>query len=293
MSRVLVGVIANDSARYSLFASCVTNLIIPDGGKVEWVIGGDWCGARNTLAQLCLDEGYDYLWFMDDDHAFPPNMLVKLLAHEKKLVTPICLTRQPPFPPVQYTERLEDGTGYLPVPFSATDTEGLVELEAGGCAGMLIHRDVLASIEAPWFEYGDVSEDLLFCQRAKEAGFEIWCDLTCRLGHITTATVYPAVIDGEWVTGLTIGKDLTLTVHTAEQMLKEQEKEAVGSGKPWPWQLRRVLTDEVFVEFFAAPGERIYWQPETPDVAPTGLVQWWVDDGTGFHSVGDPYTYDR
>lgn len=207
----LVGIIANDSARYSLFASCVTNLRAPYGSKVEWLIGGDWCGARNKLVRMTLDEGYDWLWFMDDDHAFAPTVLEGLLAHDLPLVTPVCLTRVAPFQPVTYTEKVGENL-YLPIPLTDHPEEGLVRLEAGGCAGMLIRREVLEAVEPPWFEYTDRSEDIVFCEKAKAAGFEIYCDLSARLGHITTAVVWPAISDGEWVTGLTVGREMNLFV---------------------------------------------------------------------------------
>lgn len=211
MSGGLVGIIANDSARYSLFASCVTNLRTPPGSKVEWTIGGDWCGARNKLAQATLDEGYEWLWFMDDDHAFAPGILDALVQHDLPLVVPVCLTRVAPFQPVTYTEKVADNL-YLPIPLVDHPEEGLVKLEAGGCAGMLIRRSVLESIEPPWFEYTDRSEDIVFCEKAKAAGFEIYADLSARLGHITTAVVWPAINAGEWVTGITVGRDMNLFV---------------------------------------------------------------------------------
>lgn len=221
----LVGIIANDSARYSLFASCVTKLDVPEGTDVEWLIGGDWCGARNTLCEMVLEGEHEWLWFMDDDHAFPPSLLTKLLRHDLPLVNPVCLTRIAPFPPVTYTEKIAENV-YLPIPLSTSPTDGLVELEAGGCAGMLIRRDVIEAIERPWFEYTDRSEDIVFCEKAKAAGFKIHCDLSARLGHITTAVVWPAVSDDTWVTGITVGRDLQLVVPVAE--LQPQEEPAAA-----------------------------------------------------------------
>lgn len=220
MSGGLVGIIANDSARFSLFASCVTKLDTPDGWDVEWLIGGDWCGARNTLAAMTLESDREWLWFMDDDHAFPPNLLLRMLRrallNNLDLVAPICLTRVAPFEPVTYTEKVAENL-YLPIPLSTAPESGVVELEAGGCAGMLIRRSVLEAIEPPWFEYTDRSEDIVFCEKAKAAGFRLWADLGARLGHITTAVVWPAVNDGEWVTGVTVGRDLNLFIPTADQ----------------------------------------------------------------------------
>ncbi len=211
----LIAIIANDSARYSLFSSCVTKLELPDGFQLEWLIGGDWCGARNSLGQIMLDEGFDYLWFMDDDHAFAPDILTKLLRHDKDIVMPVCLTRVTPFAPVEFTERVGDDR-YLPIYLPDYPENALVEVIAGGTAGMLIKREVFEAIpntkEKPWFEYGSASEDILFCNKAKEAGFELWCDLSVRLGHITTAVVWPAPHEGSWGVGFNIGRDTNIVV---------------------------------------------------------------------------------
>jgi hypothetical protein len=305
----IVGVIANDSARYSLFSSCIDQLHLPDGWRKEWVIGGDWCDARNQLCQMVLDEGYSHLWFMDDDHAFPPEILTRLLAHDVPLVTPVCLTRVYPFNPVQYVAG-DDGGKTLPLPLSQQATDGLVEIAAGGCAGMLIRADVIRATEkqyaedidrdgtshrkakVPWFEYSDQSEDVLFCGKAKAAGFKLYTDLSVRLGHITTAVVWPAVKDGVWTTGLNIGRDLALTVDTFEGFLEKQEEES--QKEPWwIWKLTPELNPEkVIYKAVLAPWNQMAWEPPY-DAVPKGVLQGWVDeqDGNGFHPVGDPYTY--
>jgi hypothetical protein len=285
MSNGLVGIIANDFARVSIFTACVLKLEVPDGWKKEMLIGGDWCGARNELCQQVLDDGHSHLWFMDDDHAFPPQMLHKLVAHDKPLVTPICLTRVHPFKPVQYTEKLDGEFQYLPIPLSKADTDGLVEIQAGGCAGMLIRRDVIEAIDQPWFEYADRSEDIIFCEKAKAAGFDLYADLSLRLGHVTTAVVWPAVDGDKWVTGLNVG-DLQLTVETADLQV----------GQWWTWELRFEkdgVSTPSFITLERSPNEPVNWQPDLGHV-PNGVMQWWLDknDGDGSHPVGDPFTYE-
>ena len=210
----LVGIIANDAARFSLFSSCVLKMRVPEGTKIEFLIGGDWCGARNDLVRQAIEEEHDWLWFMDDDHAFPPNLLERLIAHELPLVMPICLQRVFPFAPVSYVDH--DGERYVPINPNEYDG-GLVEIKAGGCAGMLIRREVLLAVEEPWFEYADRSEDIIFCEKARDAGFPLHVDLDAKLGHITTAVVWPAVNDGEWQTGFTIGHELNLVAPFAMQ----------------------------------------------------------------------------
>lgn len=217
----LVGVIANDFARVSAFTSSMNYLArygMPEGADIEHLIGGDWCGARNDLAQMTLDGNYDWLWFMDDDHAFTPDLLFKLLRHDKPLTVPVCLMRTPPFQPVTFVERNEENKyQYLPAYMPDMPAGGLIELQAGGCAGMLIKREVLEAIEPPWFEYTDRSEDIIFCEKAKAAGFGIYCDLEARLGHVTTAVVWPSTTEaGDWLIGLTIGGQMNLVIPFSE-----------------------------------------------------------------------------
>lgn len=246
--KALVGIISNDAARFSEFWSCVLRLKIPAGSVKENVIGGDWCSARNELAQRCLDEDYDYLWFMDDDHSFGPDLLQKLLEaainYDLPIVNPLCTTRTAPFHLVTFAANPdpESTDRYLPISLEGLPGEGIVELEAGGCAGMLIRRDVLEATDARkipqpihrewikkadtgyWFEYGERSEDIVFCEKAKKAGFKIHADLSARLGHITTAVVMPGMQDGEWITGVTVGRDLQMVIPRAEDLIEQQEE---------------------------------------------------------------------
>ena len=222
----VVGILGNDSARYSAFWACADKLILPEGWRKEMLIGGDWCGARNTLCQYVLDSGAEHLWFMDDDHTFAPEILLKLTRWEKELVVPVCLMRSAPFMPVTFAERLEDdengNSRYLPVHYPDHEDSGLIMLEAGGCAGMLIHRNVLEAMEPPWFEYGFASEDLLFCQKAQELGFVLYCDLSARIGHITTAEIWPATnAGGEWCVGINVGRDCNLIVPWPENAIEK------------------------------------------------------------------------
>lgn len=227
---ILVGIIANDAARFSLFASCVTQLDTTGlDAEIEWLIGGDWCGARNTLARMMLDRSCSHLWFMDDDHAFAPDLLQRLAAHDVAMVNPLCLARIAPFPFVTYTQKVAENQ--YTIDTDSLPPTGLVELQAGGCAGMLIRRDVLEAIPEPWFEYTDRSEDIVFCEKAKAAGFTIYGDTAARLGHITTAVVYPDLTEDGWMTRLKIGGGLDLFVSPASHWVEEGDPSG-GSTPP-------------------------------------------------------------
>jgi len=61
----------------------------------------------------------------------------------------------------------------------------LIECDAVATGAMLIHRSVLEKMKKPIFEYEEmaISEDLMFCRKAKEDGFPIYCDLSTICGH--------------------------------------------------------------------------------------------------------------
>jgi len=240
---------------------------------------------------MVLDEGYDHLWFMDDDHAFAPSMLEKLTVHDEALITPICLTRVHPFSPVQYVEKIEGDFQYLPIPLAESASNGLVEIQAGGCAGMLIRRDVIEAIEPPWFEYTDRSEDIVFCEKAKAAGFKLFADLSVRLGHITTAVVEPAIRDEQWMTGLTIGRDFRVVVDTDGNVISELPGKP-AQAQTWVWTLVHIVTNQTINQLFLPAGTPFNWQPPLGR-EPLGVYQWYCDEGLGEgpKPVGDPFSF--
>ena len=271
MSKGLIGVVANANARYSEFGFCIDVLDKPDGWDKTWSIGLDYVGSRNDLVQYVLDNDYTHLWFMDDDHSFAPDLLTRLLAWDKPLVTPVCLTKTWPFLPCVYPNKLPEGEHqYLPLDFEGAEPSGLIEIEAGGCAGMLIRRDVLESVSAPWFEHADVGEDILFCQKAKDAGFRLYADLGAILGHITVAVVQPSYDEENgWTTGVRVGNELRLVVPFWSQLLAAQESDPRNQDdNPHPDALPPAV--DVPSEHPASEAERIeIWADE--QVPP----RWW------------------
>lgn len=197
-----VAVSADEAGRYTQFAMAMQGLRLPAGTKTIWQMGNDIAGNRN---RACADMLGGWLWFIDDDHAFPSNIVARLLAHDVDIVAPVVLRRQQPFLTVACkNDEILDLRDH--------EADGLVEVEATGSAGMLIRRNVLETLGSPWFELGNgVSEDVAFCQKARAAGFKIHVDLGVRMGHITTCAVWP-VHDSEhgWVTGFTIADGFQL-----------------------------------------------------------------------------------
>ena len=164
---------------------------------VTWARGADIANSRNRLARHM--DG-DWLWFLDDDHDFTPDLLPRLLLRDVDIVAPVVLSKVPPFSPVCYRD-IGD-----PIPLSELPNDELVEVAATGTAGMLIRRRVFDTLDDPWFETGRIhadtlGEDLHFCVKAREAGFKVHVDTGAWLGHLTTTSVRP-VMGEQWDVGL-------------------------------------------------------------------------------------------
>ena len=114
-----------------------------------------------------------------------------LLKHNVDVVVPVVLMRQRPFYPV--ARMSEDEV------IDWKQASGLVEIHSAGTAGMLIRRKVLDqwhhAYGGPAFERAPVSEDYLFCERLREIGVPIHCDLGSRLGHLTSTSIWPGHTD--------------------------------------------------------------------------------------------------
>lgn len=142
--------------------------------------------ARGTLVEGALDWGADYLFFLDADHIFPANALLRLLAHSKPVAacnhptrsdnpTPTTKTHQGELvytTPEKVQKRLVEQVGFIGM--------GMVLVQAG----------VVRNLPRPLFAYEDdeSGEDSFFCRRLTAAGVPILVDhaLSAEVRHIHT-----------------------------------------------------------------------------------------------------------
>ena len=213
-----VGIVASDTGRYTLFSVALTQMASPPNTQLDWAISTDIAGARNSIVQRALDAGSEWVFFMDDDHVYPPDILTRLLAQDMDMVCAMYLRRQGTFSPVAASHRSDDGL-YDSIDLTKLPNKGLLKIWATGGAGMLVKSEVFRAIsdEPDWFEYGRVkdrdwhaSEDFIFCEKVNEAGFDIFLDLEAQLGHLAPCAIWPSWVDQEWAVGFSVADGLRL-----------------------------------------------------------------------------------
>jgi GT2 family glycosyltransferase len=134
---------------------------------------------------------YDKILWIDSDITFTPDDVIKAYKSEFDIVTGAYLLATGEA--MVYTETFGKPLTYLEV----NDLTEPIQLKGAGMGFMCVKSGVFESMPRPWFKtveaeanMGDgpfmmqiTGEDLSFCTRAIDLGFEIWLDPTIKLIH--------------------------------------------------------------------------------------------------------------
>ena len=140
--------------------------------------------ARNKLAKQAIAMGADYTMWFDSDMLFQPDTMVRLLAHNAPIVSGAYFRRSPPYHLVAFEKCDAENRKWsdLPLPTETVKCEGV----GFGC--VLVKTEVLFEVAAKystWFEpLKGFGEDLSFCWRARQCGYDILLDPTITCGHV-------------------------------------------------------------------------------------------------------------
>lgn len=151
---------------------------------VMFQVGSLIYDSRNKLATQALKMGADYTMWFDSDMIFEPDTMIKLLEHDAPIVSGAYFRRSPPYHLVAFDKC--DPTKHewsdLPLPTETVPCGGV----GFGC--VLVRTDVLLDVAAKfntWFEpIGGLGEDLAFCWRARECGYDVLLDPKVSCGHV-------------------------------------------------------------------------------------------------------------
>jgi FkbM family methyltransferase len=168
----------------------IYDLIVPSGYVTEfqYFYGYQIDQIRNLIAHWAKQ--YDYLFSVDSDIVLPNDSLIKMLNADKDIVSGLYIQRIPNTHTLEIYKPMPNG-GCTNMPIQEIQGRGLVKIAACGMGCALIKSDVFRKMPYPQFYYksaldhkNTVSEDVYFCMKASELGFEIWADETIRCDHV-------------------------------------------------------------------------------------------------------------
>jgi hypothetical protein len=177
-------------------------LQLPKDSSIAYGRGESPAKNRNTLIKLALEHEFTHILFFDDDIAMPSDTPYRLLQHDKDMVTGLYVMRNYPHRPIIFDLVLDDAR--CAFHYLEDGESGLIPIVASGLGCCLIKTEVFKKMEWPWIRLGQLdkenwNDDIDFFFRAKKLGFELYCDLDVRCGHMVTTTVIPQMLDGKWL----------------------------------------------------------------------------------------------
>ncbi len=142
--------------------------------------------ARQLAIQDAINGGFSHILMLDDDMAFPADLLVKMLEHEKDIVG------------INYCRKNPAGAtpmacGLDGVVITSKDKSGLEEVGWIGFGAVLINLQIMKDIPLPWFEVrwmeekqDFLGEDFYFCMKLRGMGAKIYIDhdISNKCAHI-------------------------------------------------------------------------------------------------------------
>lgn len=146
---------------------------------------------NNSLTEQRPFEGhitYSTLLWIDSDIAFLPEDALKLIESDKDIITGAYLLSSGEV--TVYPTMLKSGLTFDQV----KEMTDLIKIEACGLGFIAVKSGVFESLTRPWFQsawitpesgtpFPILGEDMSWCKRVTDAGFEIWFDPTVRVQH--------------------------------------------------------------------------------------------------------------
>jgi glycosyltransferase involved in cell wall biosynthesis/GT2 family glycosyltransferase len=191
VKRILIAIPTARNIEVDTFKS-IFDLDVPPGCELDfqYFYGYNVEQVRNLIAYYTIENGYDYLFSVDSDIILPKDTLTKMVAHDKDMVTGIYVQRIPGTHTIE-VYGVPEGGGMTHIPYELLKDKGLVEVAGCGFGCVLVKRKVIAGLEYPHFVYKSaidhkdtVSEDVYFCMKAREKGFQVWVDTSILCDHI-------------------------------------------------------------------------------------------------------------
>lgn len=154
----------------------------------EMTLNGDNHNSVTEQRPFKGEISYDKILWIDSDISFDPDDAIKLIKSDKDIVTGAYLLSSGEV--TVYPKMLDAGYHYEQV----KEMKDLTKVEGCGFGFLAVKQGVFESLTRPWFQstlitdkngftFPVMGEDLSWCKRVTDLGYEIWFDPTVRVTH--------------------------------------------------------------------------------------------------------------
>lgn len=151
--------------------------------------------ARNFCVQHFLNTDCTHLFFIDSDVVPPEDALEELIAPDLPVISGLYKAMKqdkdgnlvPKWTVYTYGQDENGDYGLM----TAADGRGICQISRAGAGCLIIRRDVLEAIGAPWFRFQydekgnmHIGEDIAFCANVERVGFSVYAHFDVRCKHL-------------------------------------------------------------------------------------------------------------
>ncbi len=150
----------------------------------------DVASKKQYIAEFAVEQGAQWVLYIDDDVIFPPSVLLQLMHRNKDIVGGVYWSKSEPPMPLIFK-------GHMQGSFRDWHVGDFFKVDAMGMGLTFIRTSVFKKMSKPWFSldytYQEIegrnvkdhgtTEDLYFYKKAHDYGFEVWCDTAIQAYH--------------------------------------------------------------------------------------------------------------
>jgi hypothetical protein len=137
---------------------------------------------NGLLSDFLANKSLEWILFLDSDMTPEPGTACRLLSHNVDVVGALYYSRDGKYTPMY---------GELQGEQVETSATGLRKVEWVGTGCMLIRRKVFEAMQPPYMEFlaPGLGEDVFFCRKARQLGFNVYVDTALCAGHMTALPI--------------------------------------------------------------------------------------------------------
>lgn len=157
---------------------------------------------RNIILEQVIAAGdFDYILWLDADMLYPHDIICKYLEKDFDVMGCLYFKRTTPYAPVAYIKGENPLRPFRPIDPLQLPINTVVQVDGLGYGGTMVSMKVYEGLgEKKWTRYGSnfhlpfdsedhLTHDLVFCQDAQAAGFQIMLHTGVKPGHIAEYVV--------------------------------------------------------------------------------------------------------
>lgn len=164
------------------FVQCLMDLKRVGDAEVKFLSGSLVYEAREMLAAYAVEKEFDYVLWLDSDTVFHETLMLDFVSSDRDMISGVIPARRPPYPSLCYK-----AVDNKLVPITEYE-ERVMPIDGCGFGAVLMKTKILKEsfdrFQTCFQPVKGFGEDLSFCLRARELGYQIFCDPRIEIGHI-------------------------------------------------------------------------------------------------------------